>query len=447
MNTKSNDKREYRQSKLFQKDLLIPLSKNDRINSLQDQGYSITYDPPSDGNCQFNALTHVLSHFGIHRSVQTVREKIVGYLERNQVDNEGWPIELYVGMPFSQYLAEMASEGTYGDELMLRAASNLYNIELSIVSTLGRDARLTISPTTFHPQGTAILGHFAEGCGEHYVVLHTTVDYSVTSKSVCDKENSESSENDNEEQHEEDVDFGIAEKKEKGAVDDFDQINVADDLSSENSKVHDADVEVGNVDVVDGQINVDDIPSSENLKVDMLQRVGFSIYLLSFYLLIAIAIATTLSYTPYYTFIYSTLHFHTLSYTFIHSTLHFCTLSYTLHYTFVHFHTLYTILLYTFIHYPRFSYTLHYTFIHSTLHFHTLPYVLSYPIKKVVVVVVAVVVVVVARWCPIPPVVSTIVSWVDSIINIPLHHPSPPLTVDITAINLIKIVAFAGSPH
>ena len=76
MNTKSNDKREYRQSKkkLFQKDLLIPLSKNDRINSLQDQGYSITYDPPGDGDCQFNALTRVLSRFGMHRSVQTVRE-------------------------------------------------------------------------------------------------------------------------------------------------------------------------------------------------------------------------------------------------------------------------------------------------------------------------------------------------------------------------------------
>lgn len=78
---------------------------------------------------------------------------------------------MYVEMPFSEYLNRMFSNGTNGDELTLRTASELYKIEITLISTLGPEAQVTITPTDFCPFNRITLGHFAEECGEHYVVL------------------------------------------------------------------------------------------------------------------------------------------------------------------------------------------------------------------------------------------------------------------------------------
>ena len=43
---------------------LIPLTKNDRMNMIENQGYELVFDPPGDGNCQFNALAYFLRASG-----------------------------------------------------------------------------------------------------------------------------------------------------------------------------------------------------------------------------------------------------------------------------------------------------------------------------------------------------------------------------------------------
>ena len=113
-----------------------------------------------------------MQQFGIQRLVQTLRNELVSYLENNPFDNKGFPLDLYIGMPFSEYLKAMASDRTYGDELTLRAAVEVFNIEIVIISSLGRAGQITISSRNFEPQGRIILGHMAEGMGEHYVVLN-----------------------------------------------------------------------------------------------------------------------------------------------------------------------------------------------------------------------------------------------------------------------------------
>ena len=43
----------------------------------------------------------------------------------------------------------MRINGTFGDEISLRAAAELFNIEFAIISTLARAAEATITPENF----------------------------------------------------------------------------------------------------------------------------------------------------------------------------------------------------------------------------------------------------------------------------------------------------------
>ena len=65
----------------------------------------------------------------------------------------------------------MIKEGTYGDQITLQAASNLFNVQLTINSSLGTERNTITSPFTGVPETNFHLRHFAEGEGEHYVCL------------------------------------------------------------------------------------------------------------------------------------------------------------------------------------------------------------------------------------------------------------------------------------
>ena len=84
---------------------------------------------------------------------------------------EGIPLELFAGIQWEKYLRQMETDGTYGDEITLRAISNIFNVRIIVVSTLGQRGRVEILPENAIPFGRIILGHFAEGHGDHYAVL------------------------------------------------------------------------------------------------------------------------------------------------------------------------------------------------------------------------------------------------------------------------------------
>ena len=65
----------------------------------------------------------------------------------------------------------MRQSGTFGDELTLRAVANLFNIEITVVSTHGEDPMAMASPVSNAPLTRFTVGHFAEGQADHYVVL------------------------------------------------------------------------------------------------------------------------------------------------------------------------------------------------------------------------------------------------------------------------------------
>ena len=65
----------------------------------------------------------------------------------------------------------MATNDTYGDQIILQAAADLYNIEVLVVSTLGHNAITLISPSASILYGRVQLGHYAEQHGEHYICV------------------------------------------------------------------------------------------------------------------------------------------------------------------------------------------------------------------------------------------------------------------------------------
>ena len=107
-------------------------------------------------------------------------------------------MELFVGQGWADYLAEMIKEGTYGDHLTLQAASNIFNAQITVHSSLGLEANTIISPFTGAGVANFNLEHFAEGQGEHYVCLE--VEESATEN--CLNEIQENQEVWNEEENE-----------------------------------------------------------------------------------------------------------------------------------------------------------------------------------------------------------------------------------------------------
>lgn len=69
---------------------------------------------------------------------------------------------------WSFYLKSMKNDGTYGDELILRAAANYYQTPIRVISSLGHDKELMINPATTANSNPLVLGHVHE---LHYVSL------------------------------------------------------------------------------------------------------------------------------------------------------------------------------------------------------------------------------------------------------------------------------------
>jgi len=63
----------------------------------------------------------------------------------------------------------MGRNGVYGDQITLNGIAALYRIKITVVATLGPDAQVSINEGEGNLE--CVLGHFAEGNGEHYLNL------------------------------------------------------------------------------------------------------------------------------------------------------------------------------------------------------------------------------------------------------------------------------------
>ena len=136
----------------------MPIRRYDYAKAIEDQGFKLLYNPPGGGNCQFTALLHQAKRMGTLRSPETMRKEIVEYLKSNPFDSNGFPFWSIWQMirSLADYITHMARDGTYGDQITLYAAANLYNIG-------GQHA---FNPSASVSAATVYLGHFAENQGE-----------------------------------------------------------------------------------------------------------------------------------------------------------------------------------------------------------------------------------------------------------------------------------------
>ena len=117
-------------------------------------------------------IVFCIKKYGLHRSPETLRRE-VHYLNSNDMVN-GIPLSFFAGVPWEQYLVlieEVQMDSAYGDEMTLRAISNIFNVEIIIVSTLRQVGRVEIFPENTNPFARITLRYIAEGRGEHYVTL------------------------------------------------------------------------------------------------------------------------------------------------------------------------------------------------------------------------------------------------------------------------------------
>ena len=75
------------------------------------------------------------------------------------------------------YLTHVARDGTYGDQITLFAAANLYSIGIQIVSSLGVSGQQVFRPSASVSTATVYLGHIVKNQGEHYVSLKQVTDH------------------------------------------------------------------------------------------------------------------------------------------------------------------------------------------------------------------------------------------------------------------------------
>ena len=121
------------------------------------QGYYISFDPLRDGNFKFSSICRILREFGFQRSPEALRAEIISYLDADPNDPYDTHLDFNMDVPLSNYLSRMSIDRTSGDEITLRAAAKLFNIEFVIISILSRAAETTITPQNFAPQGCIYL--------------------------------------------------------------------------------------------------------------------------------------------------------------------------------------------------------------------------------------------------------------------------------------------------
>ena len=120
------------------------------------------------------------------------------HLENNPNYHDWMPLELFMGMPFSDYVDQMTIDGTYGDQVTLRAASEVYNIQFTIISSLEAQGIADTSPDGFDSLGRITLGHCAEGYEYHNGLVRESgtpsaenedIDFNLEGRSGSDTKN------------------------------------------------------------------------------------------------------------------------------------------------------------------------------------------------------------------------------------------------------------------
>jgi hypothetical protein len=117
---------------------IIQTRENLEINANR-AGYQVRAETEGDGNCLFAAIHDQLERVGISDfTPATLRVNIVGYLRKHPRMDNGTELFSFVNghQSWEAYLSSMSRSGTWGDHLVLRAASEMLRMRLLIISSV-----------------------------------------------------------------------------------------------------------------------------------------------------------------------------------------------------------------------------------------------------------------------------------------------------------------------
>ena len=169
------------EANIHRKKYYIVKTVKDHLNVLEsDFGFQVGYNPPGDGNCQFEAIVHQLANLGLYRSHLTLRSEIVAYLRTHsylgqQEHGTSTPWDNHILQTRAEYLRTMSENGEYGDHITLQCIAEIFNVQILVVSSLGVNQNTLVTPSG-EPRfsehlPTLLIGHYPENNGEHFVSL------------------------------------------------------------------------------------------------------------------------------------------------------------------------------------------------------------------------------------------------------------------------------------
>jgi len=154
----------------------------DRAPSAFGSEVFVLLDPPKNGNCKFSATSNQLAaniETPRIRSADSIRREVADLLSEQPYSLSGNHSRDFVFpvTDWDTYLLRLRSNGTFGDSITLSTISQLYTVQIVVLSTLGFNSTRVFLPSidSYDPALPVImLGHFAEGKGDHYVSLKAT---------------------------------------------------------------------------------------------------------------------------------------------------------------------------------------------------------------------------------------------------------------------------------
>lgn len=107
-----------------------------------------------DGNCQFRAISFGL--YGTQRHHAYVRRQAVAFMRQHPAD-----FQAFLGEEWSVYLREMGRDGTWGDELTLRALCEALAVVVNVISSDRDHWFLRYIPRSARPRHECFLTYVA----------------------------------------------------------------------------------------------------------------------------------------------------------------------------------------------------------------------------------------------------------------------------------------------
>ncbi|KAL8624324.1 hypothetical protein ACOMHN_044755 [Nucella lapillus] len=147
----------------------IPMTHVDHLDNLTKANVKVLLDPIGDGTCQFAAVSHQLSLFGIYRTPEALHQEAVDHIEQF-LQNYRYVISVTYG-DVNKYMSDMRGPYFFGDHITLTALAIHYHVQFLIVNARGPASSLLISSDNrYNPNSFLLtLGYFQEERGEHYL--------------------------------------------------------------------------------------------------------------------------------------------------------------------------------------------------------------------------------------------------------------------------------------